>query len=216
MRHWLYLSVTSKCPLPLLFFCLLIRYSGQAFKEDSHITGTFENGHISNFRIPLVFRHPQLPRIDVAANATSISILPTILDLLINTNSLNAVDTDVASDLIHEYEGQSLIRPYKNTHNGREAWNIGIINTGGTMLSVASAAVPYRLILPLTPEHTYLFSDLSKDPDEINLIEDWDETSLDRRVEQQYGAEAAQWTKQAIEVGRWWVTEKKRIWNFRE
>ncbi|CRG88013.1 Catalase-peroxidase [Talaromyces islandicus] len=189
---------------------------GQAFKEDSHITGTFENGHISNFRIPLVFRHPMLPRIDVEANATSISILPTILDLLINTDSLNADDKDAASDLIHEYEGQSLIRPYKKTHNGREAWNIGIINTGGTMLSVASAAVPYRIILPLTKEHTFVFSDLSKDPDEIDAIEDWDVDSLSHRIEQKYGVDAANWAAQAIDVGHWWVGEKKRIWNFRE
>jgi uncharacterized protein (DUF2249 family) len=157
-----------------------------------------------------------LPRINVAANATSISILPTILDLLINTDSLNADDKDAASDLIHEYEGQSLIRPYKNTQNGREAWNIGIINTGGTMLSVASAAVPYRIILPLTKEHTVIFSDLSKDPDEIDVIEDWDAKTLRRRIENKYGQDAANWAKQAIDVGHWWVGEKKRIWNFRE
>ncbi|KAH8693677.1 hypothetical protein BGW36DRAFT_429716 [Talaromyces proteolyticus] len=137
---------------------------GQAFAEDSHITETFENGHISNYRVPLVFRHPLLPRINVAANASSVAILPTILDLLIYTDSLNDIYKDAASGLIHEYEDQSLILPYKAAQNGREAWNIGIISTGGTVLGVASAAVPYRLVLPLTEDFTYIFSGLSQDP----------------------------------------------------
>lgn len=182
--------------------------SGQAFAEDSHIIGTFENGHISNFRVPLVFRHPLLPRLEVHANASSMSILPTILDLLINTNSLDDVDKNAASDLIHEYEGQSLLRPYKESHNGRQAWNMGIINTGGTMLSVASAAAPYRLILPLTREFTFIFSDLSQDPNETDVVEDWDFHSLLHTVKRKYGNDAAHWLSEAEKVGRWWVDEK--------
>ncbi|EED15230.1 conserved hypothetical protein [Talaromyces stipitatus ATCC 10500] len=189
---------------------------GQAFEEDHHVTGTFENGHISNFRVPIVFRHPQLPRLDVHANATSISILPTILDLLITTNSLNDIDRDVASDIIQEYEGQSLLRPYKNSHNGRQAWNMGIINTGGTMLSVASAAAPYRLVLPLTRDFTFVFSDLSKDPYEIDLVEDWDFYSLVHTVKRKHGHDAAHWLKDAEKVARWWVNERKRLWNYHE
>uniref|UniRef100_A0A093V1M7 Lipoteichoic acid synthase-like YqgS n=1 Tax=Talaromyces marneffei PM1 TaxID=1077442 RepID=A0A093V1M7_TALMA len=175
---------------------------GQAFAEDSHIIGTFENGHISNFRVPLVFRHPLLPRLEVHANASSMSILPTILDLLINTNSLDDVDKNAASDLIHEYEGQSLLRPYKESHNGRQAWNMGIINTGGTMLSVASAAAPYRLILPLTREFTFIFSDLSQDPNETDVVEDWDFHSLLHTVKRKYGNDAAHWLSEAEKVGR--------------
>ncbi|KAI5307612.1 hypothetical protein KEM55_007855, partial [Ascosphaera atra] len=38
---------------------------GQAFEEDSSTTGTYENPHISNFRVPLVFRHPHLPRVHI-------------------------------------------------------------------------------------------------------------------------------------------------------
>ncbi|EED11750.1 conserved hypothetical protein [Talaromyces stipitatus ATCC 10500] len=189
---------------------------GQAFEEDHHVTGTFENGHISNFRVPIVLRHPLLPRLEVHANATSMSVVPTILDLLINTNSLNDVDKDVASDLIQEYEGQSLLRPYKNSHNGRQAWNMGIINTGGTMLSVASAAAPYRLVLPLTRDFTYAFSDLSKDPHETDLLEDWDFYSLVHTVKRKHGHDAAHWLKDAEKVARWWVNERKRLWNYHE
>ena len=73
-------------------------------------------------------------------NGSAVSILPTILDLLVNTNSLNADDTEIALDLMNEYEGQSLIRPYRTSHNGREAWNMGVINAGGSMLSVGALA----------------------------------------------------------------------------
>lgn len=150
------------------------------------------------------------------ANASSISILPTILDLLVNTNSLDEQDKDAASDLIHEYEGQSLLRPYKATHNGRQAWNMGIINTGGTMLSVSSAAVPYRLILPLTKDFSYTFSDLSRDPHETDVIEDWDHHSLFHNIKEKYGHEATTWASDARKVGLWWVHEKKRLWNYHE
>jgi hypothetical protein len=144
------------------------------------------------------------------------SILPTILDLLINTDSLDDVDKNAASDLIQEYEGQSLLRPYKESHNGRQAWNMGIINTGGTMLSVASAAAPYRLILPLTREFTFIFSDLSQDPYETDVVEDWDFHSLLHTVKRRYGHDAAHWLKEAEKVGRWWVDEKKRLWNYHD
>lgn len=217
---WLWLVISELIPGKLgVFFFLLAtnsQHSGQAFAEDSHITGTFENGHISNFRIPMIFRHPLLPRLNIQANTSSISILPTILDLLINTDSLNHEDKNAASDLIHEYEGQSLLRPYKDTHHGRQAWNMGIINTGGSMLSVGSAAVPYRLILPLSSDFNYIFSNLIQDPFETEVLEDWDFHSLVHTVKHQYGHDAAHWLKEAKAVGKWWVSERKRLWNHHE
>lgn len=152
----------------------------------------------------------------INANATSLSIVPTILDLLVSTGSLNAKDTDVARDLTNEYEGQSLIRPYKAIHNGRQAWNFGIINPGGTMLSVGSAAVPYRIILPLSEDFEYKFSHLEKDPNELAIISDWDLDQLSYQVRRAHGDEAGDWVKDADKIGRWWVQERKRLWNHRE
>lgn len=175
--------------------------------------GTYENGHVSNYRIPLVFRHPLLPKIQITANASSMSVLPTILDLLIQTKSLNTMDSTAALDLLNEYEGQSLIRPYKTTHNGRQAWNIGIINAGGTMLSVGSAAVPWRLILPLTSDFEYVFSNPETDPHELKALRGWAKEDLVANVQKVHGKEAAQWLMEAAEVGHWWVAERKRLWN---
>lgn len=177
------------------------------------MSGTYENGHISNFRIPLVFRHPLLPKIQVTANATSMSVVPTVLDLLIQTKSLNKMDSAAALDLMNEYEGQSLIRPYQATRNGRQAWNFGIINAGGTMLSVGSAAVPYRLILPLTRDFEYVFSNLHVDPDELSPLREWSIGRLVTQVKRQHGDHAGQWVTEAAQVGRWWVRERKRLWN---
>jgi hypothetical protein len=141
------------------------------------------------------------------------SVVPTILDLLVNTKSLNEKDSAAAQDLMNEYEGQSLIRPYQATHNGRQAWNFGIINSGGTMLSVGSAAVPYRLILPLTPDFEFVFSDLDTDPDELSALRGWTLEEAIDRVREEHGDKAAEWVADAAKVGRWWVDERKRLWH---
>ncbi|KAI5463529.1 alkaline-phosphatase-like protein [Mariannaea sp. PMI_226] len=188
---------------------------GQAFKEDDSKTGTYENGHVSNFRVPITFRHPKIPRVQYNANASSISILPTILDLLINTGSLNEKDTNAASDLVQDYEGQSLIRPYKASHNGRRAWNFGIINGGGRMLSLTSADAPWRLVIPLDQKSEYRFTDLEHDPLELKPLEKWAIKNLANAVKYKFGEDASQWAIEAEAVGRWWGLERKRLWAYK-
>ncbi|KAJ6140600.1 hypothetical protein N7470_010396 [Penicillium chermesinum] len=209
---------------------------GQAFAEDNKdLTGTYENGHISNFRVPLVFRHPHMPRIDIDANATSLSIIPTILDMLVQSGSLNDHDSDIASHLLPEYQGQSLIRPFLSSINdtsieGRESrkhegnempatryqWNFGIINGGGSMISVTTAGLPYRLVLPLKNEFEYIFSDLDKDPGELHVTKAWSIGALKKAVKEEYGSDAVKWLESAGKVGKWWVRQQRRIWGYRE
>jgi hypothetical protein len=128
------------------------------------------------------------------------SVVPTILDLLVNTGSLNEMDSTVALDLMNEYEGQSLIRPHQATRNGRQAWNFGIINPGGTMLSVGSAAVPYRLILPLNEDFEYIFSNLDTDPNELTPLRGWSLEELIARVQRVHGDKAGTWLSDAEKV----------------
>lgn len=226
---------------------------GQAFTEDNKDkTGTYENPHISNFRVPLVFRHPHMPRIDIAANATSVSIIPTILDLLVQSHSLDSRDTEIASALLPEYQGQSLIRPFISTAKGdpnqplgppfdepppppdshhdpppgppphkpldgsRSAWNFGLINGGGSIVSVTAADSPYRLILPLKDTFEYGFSHLGKDPGELHRMSGWTLDTLASSVKSKHGEEAAEWVRLADRVGRWWVNEQIRIWGYSE
>ncbi|KAH7183714.1 alkaline-phosphatase-like protein [Fusarium oxysporum] len=182
---------------------VLVGDHGQAFKEDiTTRTGTYKNGHVSNFRVPITFRHPHIPRVQYEANATSISILPTILDLLINTGSLNRKDMAVASDLLHDYEGQSLIRPYKSSRNGRRAWNFGV-------------NAPWRLVIPLDRASQWRFTDLKNDPLELEPLERWSMEQLVGDARNIYGEEASQWLVQADAVAQWWASERKRLWGYK-
>ncbi|KAJ3454273.1 hypothetical protein MRS44_018167 [Fusarium solani] len=189
---------------------------GQAFKEDvASKTGTYQNGHISNFRVPITFRHPRIPRVQYNALATSLSILPTILDLLVSTGSLNGKDAVVASDLIQDYEGQSFIRPYRDTHNGRRAWNFGIINSGASMLSVTSADAPWRLVMPLDQGSRYRLTDLKSDPLELEPLEKWSMGELASEAGSRHGVNASRWAVEAEAVARWWAAERKRLWGYK-
>lgn len=84
------------------------------------------------------------------------------------------------------------------------------------MLSIASAAVPYRLILPLNDAHSYVFANDMEDPAELQLIEDWTELDLLKQVHRVHGDQAATWASESIRIGRWWVDEVKRIWNIHD
>ncbi|KAJ6004666.1 Alkaline phosphatase-like alpha/beta/alpha [Penicillium herquei] len=224
---------------------------GQAFGEDNKdVTGTYENGHISNFRVPLVFRHPHMPRIDITANATSLSIVPTILDMLVQSKSVDARDSEILSALLPEYEGQSLIRPFvssiepkRNKQDGhdiqterpvesdqriphkkheppkpqpRYTWNFGLINPGGSMISVMSANLPYRLVLPLREGFEYVFTNLDKDPGELHPLKAWTLSQLLGEVLSRHDEDAVVWLEEAEQVGKWWVSNQRRIWGYRE
>jgi hypothetical protein len=186
---------------------------GQAFKEDYRKTGTYENGHVSNFRIPITLRHPHLPRFQYEANATTISVLPTILDLLINSGSLNDQDTRIASDLVYDYEGQSLIRPYRTSHNGRRAWNFHVINGGAGMLAMTSADAPWRLVIPLEKVVPFQLTNLREDPMEKSPVSGWSKEELIQQTLATYGDDAVKWVEEAIPVSKWWRDERRRLWR---
>lgn len=190
---------------------------GFSFNDDSTAKTTYANAHINNFRVPLLFRHPALPRIQLNATVTSMSILPTILDILVTTDSLSTIHSTIAKDLLPEYEGQSLIREFIPDRDGRQAWNFGVVNPGGTHLSLVSSSQPFRLVMPICDPSAYKFSDLQKDPVEANLVEDWDGgAKLQMKVGDQYGDEAAKWVADAELVGEWMVWELRRRWGYWE
>ncbi|KAF4992690.1 hypothetical protein FGRMN_7003 [Fusarium graminum] len=186
---------------------------GHSFKDDAGKEGTYENQFISNYRVGLTFRHPHLPRVQYDANTTTISILPTVLDLLINSGSLNEKDTHVASDLVQDYEGQSLIRPYKKTDGDRRAWTYSVVNSGAGMLGITSADVPWRLVIPLNKVIEYRISDAVNDPMELNPTSAWSPEELVTAAQSSLGDEAAQWVSEAIPIAQWWVLERQRLWR---
>ncbi|KAK0387249.1 hypothetical protein NLU13_5562 [Sarocladium strictum] len=187
---------------------------GYSFKSDGGKDGTYENEHVSNYRVGLTFRHPHLPRVQYDANATTASILPTILDLLINSGSLNEKDTHIASDLVQDYEGQSLIRPYKKNDGDRRAWSFTVVNSGAGMLGVTSADVPWRLTMPLNKVLEYRVTDAVADPQELAPVSAWSPEELEEAARYELGLEAAQWIAEAIPTARWWVKERQRLWRY--
>ncbi|KAM6505657.1 hypothetical protein FSOLCH5_013832 [Fusarium solani] len=186
---------------------------GHGFHEDFNKEGTYESAHVSNFRVPITFRHPNLPRVQYEANTTTISILPTILDLLINSGSLNKKDTRIASDLVQDYEGQSLIRPYIKKQNDRRAWTFSVVNSGAGMIGITSADVPWRLTIPWTKVFEYRITNAITDPLELSPVSAWSSEQLVEDAKTAFGEEASAWVAEAVPIAQWWAYERQRLWR---
>ncbi|KAK8198121.1 uncharacterized protein BKA78DRAFT_247175 [Phyllosticta capitalensis] len=91
---------------------VLVGDHGMAFHPIDGSSTCYENGHNSNMHIPLLMLHPSLPRIQIPSSETvsTLSILPTILDLLLQTHSLSDPAAKTAQRLLPNYQGQSLLR----------------------------------------------------------------------------------------------------------
>jgi hypothetical protein len=110
-----------------------------------------------------------------------------------------------------------LIRPFVPQKKGRQQWDITVLNAGGAVLSVGSAAVPYRLVLPVCKAGTYRFTDISVDPDELAPIEEFSIKKLAKKIRKINGDEdgkVEKWIEDAEQVGKWWVLEQRRRWNY--
>lgn len=141
-------------------------------------------------------------------------ILPTILDLLKESSSLDEHATRAIEDLLPMYEGQSIIRPLVPEVGGKQDWQFSTMNTGGTWLALRSAAKPYRLIIPLIPDVEWRFSDINTDPGELHYLISFDLLSLISQVEVLHGSEAVQWVSDAAHIAQWWVAENWRRYEY--
>ncbi|KAL4864934.1 hypothetical protein BDV12DRAFT_175463 [Aspergillus spectabilis] len=143
---------------------------GLSLPNDGGIT-PYSNPHVGSFHVPIVLAHPQLPAIEVKDPVISLQIVPTIIDLLIESQSLGPSGTKAAKDIRGLYEGQSMIRPMYHEANGMQDWQFSVMNTGGSWLAVRSAAKPqWRIVIPLIDDVEWRFTDLDKDPQEKNAI----------------------------------------------
>lgn len=133
---------------------------------------------------------------------------------MVNSQSLNSEDSIAASHLIKQYQGQSLIRPFLSTKHGRQQWNFGVINPGGSYLSVQSAAESYHLVVPLCRSAPFRFSNLEIDPSELRSIEAWRLPQLKHSIRKTFGNDAANWADQAEAVARWWFWKQRKLWMY--
>jgi hypothetical protein len=189
---------------------------GLSVPETGAVTPYYQP-NIGNFHVPLVISHPKLPPIDINTPVNSISVLPTILDLLIETGSLSKSDRQAARDLVANYEGQSLIRPLQSSskHTGQADWQFSVMNTGRAQISTRSArATKWRLVVPVIKDIEWRFTNLELDPHEKNGVVSFDFVTFLGSVEKKYGADAAQWAEEAAFMTRWWVDENAKRWRY--
>jgi hypothetical protein len=175
----------------------------------------YENPHVGNMHVPLMFHHPSLPFIEIDSAVSAIQILPTLLDLLISSSSLNEAASQAASDLLPLYEGQSLLRPQRHfTEEGYRSWQFTVIQAGGSQLAMRSTTTSYRLAVPLAEGVEWRFTDLETDPHELEAVMEFDFHDLVANTELKYGKDAAEWVGEAAHVAKWWVKRNRRLWSW--
>ncbi|PWY69107.1 alkaline phosphatase-like protein [Aspergillus heteromorphus CBS 117.55] len=188
---------------------------GLSLPNDGGVT-PYDNPHIGSFHIPMLFAHPHLPQIEITTPVITQQVVPTLLDLLIQSSSLGPNSTRVAQDLLPIYEGQSMIRELVQEQDGRQDWQFTVMNTGGSWLAVRSAAKPaYRLVIPLVDDVEWRFTDVEKDPQEHNPVKEFRLIDLARTLDKQYGSEVVDWVRDAAHVAEWWVTENWHLYRYR-
>lgn len=191
---------------------------GLSIAERGSIT-PYGNPHVGNYHVPLLLSHPQLPAIDVNDAVLSSQVLPTILDLFIETGSLSEAESKAAGDLLQNYEGQSLIRPLRkfSEENGQGGWQFTVMNPGGSTLMVRDARHPtWRLMVPVFGYYEWRFTNLASDPHEAKAILSYDFDTFLSAIQDDHGVDASRWTEEAAVVSQWWAEENHRRWRYKD
>ncbi|OAQ59172.1 sulfatase domain-containing protein [Pochonia chlamydosporia 170] len=172
--------------------------------------------NIGNFHVPLVFSHPHLPQIDVNTPVNSISILPTIIDLLIETGSLSMSEEQAARELLPNYEGLSLLRPLEKPSDDITHWQFTVLSPGGSQVAIRSVRNPqWRLILPVIEDIEWWFTNVDTDPHELDAVQAFDFTKFLKTIEETHGIEAARWAEEAAFVTRWYILDNAKRWRYK-
>ncbi|KAG5987324.1 hypothetical protein E4U54_005042 [Claviceps lovelessii] len=185
---------------------------------ENDMYSAYYNPNVGNLHVPLVLSHPKLPVINVDDAVSSIQILPTILDLLVETGSLAPGHARLAKSLATaNYEGQSMIRKLLKSSptTGQGDWHFTVINPGRAMISVRDARQAHlRLIVPVIDNSEWSFANLELDPKEESPVQGFEFGAFLQKVEEAHGIEAAKWAEEAAFIARWWVEENSKRWRY--
>ncbi|QKX53953.1 uncharacterized protein TRUGW13939_01033 [Talaromyces rugulosus] len=187
---------------------------------ENDILPTYYNPHIINNHVPLVFSHPKLPAITIDDAVSTQQILPTILDLLIETGSVSGAAANATRDLLHNYEGQSLLRRTRNVYSGPETndkevsnWQFTNINPGRAMLGLRDARQKtWRMVVPVVDNQEWQFFDTAR-PD-VEAVVAFEFSEYQKKIEESYGEDEARWVEEAAFVARWALDENSRRWRY--
>ncbi|OAA37434.1 sulfatase domain protein [Metarhizium rileyi] len=184
---------------------------------ENGLVSAYYNPNVGNLHVPLVISHPKLPVINIDDAVTSLQILPTIMDLLVETGSLAPEHSRVVRSLTAtSYEGQTMLRRLrKSSESGQGDWQFTVINPGRAMVSVRDARQPHlRLVVPVISNIEWRFTDLSSDPTEEVPVQGFEFVSFLRSVEATHGIDIAKWVEEAAFISRWWVEDNGRRWRY--
>lgn len=195
---------------------VLVGDHGLSIPETGSVT-PYGQPNWGNFHVPLVLSHPDLPPIDIDGAVNSIQVLPSILDILIESGSMSKEEGKAARELAKNYEGQSLIRPLRNeSMNGEGNWQFTVTNPGGAQISVRDARhQEWRIVIPAVADTEWRFTNPVEDMLEKDPIYDFGMPGLRKKVEEKYGKEAGEWVEEAAFVTSWWVDENRRRWRYK-
>lgn len=189
---------------------------GLSIAENAAVTPYYQP-NVANFNVPLVLSHPNLPPIDVNDVVNSNMILPSILDLLIETGSLGETDTRAARDLVKNYEGQSIIRPLRSHGETPDmgSWQFTVMNPGKATLSIRDGRRPdWRLVVPVIGDVEWRFTSTKDDKHEEAPVLDFGYQEFLTKVRDTHGEDAAVWIEEATYITQWWVEENARRWRY--
>ncbi|CAI6086998.1 unnamed protein product [Clonostachys chloroleuca] len=184
---------------------------------ENDIASSYYNPNIGNDHVPLVISHPQLPAFNVDSAVSGIQVLPTILDFLLETGSLNEASREAIKGLVRNYEGQSLIRPQKvvNKETGQGNWQFTTVNPGRAQLVARDARHPERrLIIPVLNSVKWRFSNVIEDPREENSVQASGFAAFLKGVEKKHGIEVAKWAEEGAFVARYFAAENAKRWHY--
>lgn len=184
---------------------------------ENDLASPYYNPNIGVGHIPLVLSHPQLPAFNAHDSVHSSQVLPTVLDLLLETGSLTDASQQVAKDLIHNYEGQSLLRRLNpmDPRTGQGHWQFTVTNPGRALLTVRDTRFPERrLVVPVIENVAWRYSNLDSDPQEKDSVQNFDFISFLQGVEEVHGRNVARWAEEGAFVTRWFVKENSKRWRF--
>ncbi|KAJ6443661.1 sulfatase domain-containingprotein [Purpureocillium lavendulum] len=194
---------------------------------ENDILASYYNPNIANNHVPLVFSHPMLPPITIDDAISTQQILPTVLDLLIETGSLSGAGAKAAKDLLQNYEAQSLLRPVRKTLEVKAKpdqetpagelanWQFTNINPGRAMLGLRDARHKYfRMVVPVVDNVEWRFTYIKHDHREAHPVVGFDFAEFQKQVAERHGKEAARWVEEGAFVARWFVEENSKRWRY--
>lgn len=194
---------------------------------ENDVLASYFNPNVGCNHIPLVFSHPSLPPITIENAVTNVQILPTILDLLLETDSLSPKSANAAKDLVRNYEGQSMIRSMKYDTQDNSVktedpspypdWQFTNVNPGYSMVGVRDTThKDWRMVVPVIDNQEWQFSNIADDPREQNTVKEFDFSGFIAKVNSMRGAEAARWAEEAAFAARYFVEENRKRWRYGE